>query len=69
MEEDNYIVDVTLSLRTVGHGDPEFPDKRATINFNATDVHVDVVLQQFEDFLVLMGYYMDKKKLALVPRD
>lgn len=66
MEEDNYYVNVKLILETGGMNDSEFPDKKCSIEFDATDVHMDVVLDQFRDFLILMGYVVDNKRLVAV---
>ena len=66
MEEDNYYVNVKLVLETGGHSDSQFPDKTCTIEFDATDVHMDVVLDQFKDFLSLMGYVVDNRRLEAV---
>lgn len=66
-EVDNYKVNVTMVLDTYGHSDSQFPDKNCTIEFDATDVHMSVVLDQFKDFLILMGYVIDPyKRLELV---
>ena len=69
MMEDNYRVDVALNLSSYGHHDEKFPDKNCSINFNATDIHMDVVLDQFRDFLILMGYVIDGRRLVLVDDD
>lgn len=69
MMEDNYKVDVNMSVFQSGHHDLEFPNKHCYIQFDATDAHIDTVLRQFVDFLNLMGYVVDGKRLELVQDD
>jgi len=67
MYEDNYKVNIRMTLDTYGHSDSDFPDKNCSIEFDATDAHMSVVLSQFKDFLTLMGYVIDPhKRLELV---
>jgi hypothetical protein len=67
MEEDTFKVKVTLKVESTGHHDSSFPDKVSTLEFDATDVHYEVVLDQFKTFLTMMDYVIDPfEKLALV---
>ena len=56
---DTYKVKVTLKVESSGHHDPLFPDRTGTIEFDATDVHMNVVLEQFRDFLTMIGYVIE----------
>ena len=56
MTEDNYKVKVTLKVESTGHHDDKFPDHTGVIEFDATDVHYEVVLEQFKKFLTMMDY-------------
>lgn len=67
--EDNYIVSASLSFTSTGHDDPQFPDVNWSLSFDATDVHMDVVLEQFQHMLNAMGYVTDGRRLELVQRD
>jgi hypothetical protein len=67
MNEDNFKVKVTLKVESSGHHDSNFPDKVGILEFDATDVHYEVVLDQFKTFLTMMDYVIDPfDKLALV---
>lgn len=57
--EKQYQVKVTLKVESSGHHDELFPDTTGTIEFDATDVHVNVVLEKFRDFLTVIGYVID----------
>lgn len=63
---DEYKVDVSLSFTTRGHHDWKFPDKEWNLSFDATDVNLDVVLEQFTLMLSAMDYVVDGKHLELV---
>ena len=54
--QNEYNVKVTLKVESSGHHDEMFPDRTSTIEFDATDLTMDTVLDQFKDFLVVMGY-------------
>ena len=54
--EDQYNVNVVMTVESSGHHDPMFPDTTRSIEFNATDLNVEAVLEQFRDFLTMMGY-------------
>jgi hypothetical protein len=71
MEEfDQYKVKVILKVKSSGHHDPLFPDRESSIEFDATDVHMNVILEQFRDFLTLIGYVIDPSdSLKLVKED
>ena len=56
---DTYKVKVILKVKSSGHHDPMFPDRESSIEFDATDVHMNVVLEQFRDFLTMIGYVID----------
>ena len=57
--EKQYLVKVTLKVESTGHHDEMYPDTTGIIEFDATDVHVDTVLEKFRDFLTIMGYVID----------
>ena len=57
--EKQYLVKVTLKVESTGHHDEMYPDTTGTIEFDATDVHVNTVLEKFRDFLTIMGYVID----------
>jgi hypothetical protein len=57
--EKQYLVKVTLKVESTGHHDEMYPDTTGIIEFDATDVHVDTVLEKFRDFLTIMGYIID----------
>jgi hypothetical protein len=57
--EKQYQVKVTLKVESSGHHDELFPDTTGTIEFDATDVHVNAVLEKFRDFLTVIGYVID----------
>ena len=63
---DEYKVEVSLSFSSVGHHDIQFPDKNWNMSFDATDVNLDVMLEQFKAMLVAMDYVVDGKRLELV---
>jgi hypothetical protein len=57
--EKQYQVKVTLKVESSGHHDELFPDTTGPIEFDATDVHVNAVLEKFRDFLTVIGYVID----------
>jgi len=67
--EDDYKVTVYMESTTEGSKDEQFPDNTVTIEFNATDTHMDVVLSKFQDLLNAMGYVTEGSHLELVSDD
>lgn len=59
MYDNEYKVKVILKVKSSGHHDPLFPDRECSIEFDATDVHVNTVLEQFRDFLTMIGYVIE----------
>ena len=53
---DQYKVKVILKVKSSGHHDAMFPDRECSMEFDATDATIEVMLDQFKDFLSLIGY-------------
>ena len=66
---EDYSVTVYMEATTEGSMDEQFPDNTVTIEFDATDVHIDVMLRKFQDLLNVMGYVTDGRHLELVRDD
>lgn len=65
-DNDEYKVHVLLNFTSRGHHDNQFPDVNWSLDFDATDVNIDVMLEQFKKMLIAMDYVVDGKRLVLV---
>lgn len=64
MKED-YSVIVRLTAETSG-GQPLVCDSKINVEFDATDIHRDRLVEKFEDFMRAMGYGLENMRLELV---
>ena len=63
---DDYNVYVYLRATTSGSKMSEFPDNIVTVQFDATDVDINTMLDKFRVLLNGMGYVLDNKKFVIV---
>lgn len=66
---DEFCVTVKMEVVSTGHGDPMFPDTSRVIEFDATDLPIEAVMDQFRDFAIMMGYVFDIREKIGVIRD
>lgn len=66
---DDYYVKVKMEVVSTGHNDDMFPDTIRVIEFEATDLGLPAVLDQFRDFAIMMGYVFDINEKLGVVRD
>ena len=66
---DDYNVSVKMEVVSTGHHDTMFPDTSRVIEFDATDLPIEAVLDQFRDFAIMMGYVFDIREKIGVVRD
>ena len=65
---DNYKVGVNLFFSSSGHHSDEFPDMDWSVGFDATDVNLDVMLEQFKlmlNQLQMVQLYLLKQMIIL----
>jgi hypothetical protein len=66
IDMDDYNVYVYLRATTSGSKMSEFPDNIVTVQFDATDVDINTMLDKFRVLLNGMGYVLDNKKFVIV---